>query len=594
MKTIPDYLRERAKRHLDDVALRYPVGEERREITYRELFDRVARFGRGLVDLGVKPGDRVYLLADNSPRWIVCDLGIMWAGAVCVPRAADTTPEESEYILRHSGARAVIAANPRQIERLPDTLLPLEVKIALAGDGVNVTSYEQVLERGGGSVPQPSARRLATIVYTSGTTGVPKGVMLEHENVLHNIRVLPGPTGIGPHDLYLSVLPTWHMFERTVEYCLLAGGATISYSSLRTLKKDLRSERPTLLAGVPRLFEGVYSGFMGKVEAKKPFGRALAKFLLGRALRWSDCRLRLGGRVVDERGNVLRGGVGALLGSVLHAPLGALGRRIVGGPVKQAVGGRMRMAISGGGLLPLHIDRFLNGLGVRMVVGYGLTETSPVAAVRSLRRNVLGTIGRALDEVELRITGPGGEPLPAGEVGELEIRGPNVMPGYYGDEDTTRNALREDGWFRSGDLCRMTPGGDVVFRGRQKETIVLSGWENIEPAPIEARILESSFVSQAMVVGQDRKGLAALIVPDPETAPAEAESRGVSPEELIRQEVRRLVSRDSGFKARELIGRIALLDHEFNIDEGTLTRTLKLRRPVILEKYKPLIDSLYE
>ncbi len=594
--TIPAYLAREAAPHAHRVALRGPVDGEVREITYRELFHIVERFGRGLGRLGVRPGDRVLFLADNEPRWMLADLGILWAGGVGVPRSADTTAAEAEWLLSHSGAVAAVVGRPALRELLPGGGAGLRAVVALQGEAEGVVPFRRVLERGEGDgpPPEPAAGGLATVVYTSGTTGRPKGVMLTHENILHNVRVLPAVCGVDPGDRFLSILPSWHMFERTVEYTVLATGAVLVYSSLRTLKRDLREERPQFLVAVPRLFEGLQKAFQTQVASRGLFGRALAGFLLSRLTAHTLHRHRLRGLV--EETPPRRGFLRKVLSRAAvagNAPFAFAGRKLLGRRLREAVGGKLRYGISGGGLLPLYLDVFLAALGIEVLVGYGLTETSPVLTVRDRAENCLGTIGRALPETELRVCDEEGNPLPPRHSGELQVRGPQVMAGYYREPEATRAVLSEDGWFRTGDLCLLTERGDVVFRGRLKDTIVLAGGENVEPAPIEARILMSPFIRQALVVGQDRKALAALLVPDPDLAPPEAEKRGVELEDLFRAEVRRLVTPEAGFKAREMISRVLVLDREFTIEDGTLTLTQKVRRNVVLDRYRDKIEDLY-
>ncbi|MEN8152088.1 MAG: AMP-binding protein, partial [Planctomycetota bacterium] len=487
MTSIPAYIRQNNEPHQDRPALRYSDGKERIEITFRDFFDRVDRFAQGLLALGVEPGDKVFLFADNSPRWLIADLGILRAGAISVPRGADTTPPEAEYILKHSGATVIVAANPRLLDRIPTDDYPIKACISLAGGRINVVSYDDLLDKGKGETLPTVPDGVATIVYTSGTTGPPKGVMLTHENILANVKLCPPLIGVVPTDRCLSVLPSWHMFERTVEYIILAEGACLSYSSLRTLKADLMEEKPTLLPAVPRLYEGVQAGFYSKLEQRTGFGKKFATFLLNSSLKYSKLRRLAQGRLEDPRGQLKMSRGAARVKSWFAAPFGMLGRAMVGKKVREAVGGNLRVAISGGGMLPLHLDIFLDALGIGAYVGYGLTETSPVVTLRTPKRNVLGSIGAAVPQTELRVTGPSGEALPVGETGELEVRGPQVMPGYYNDEDATKAVLREDGWFRTGDLVQLTKAGDVLFTGRLKETIVLAGGENIEPNPIESR-----------------------------------------------------------------------------------------------------------
>lgn len=594
MQSIPAYLRKQFKPFYELPALRYAENKERKVVTYRELGDRIDRFARGLVKLGIKPGDRIFVLADNSPRWIVADLGILAAGAVSVPRGGDTTPPESEYILRHSGACAVIAENARLLDQLPETGLEIRVKVVINGEHDSATSFDELLELGADGELPAEIPELATVVYTSGTTGIPKGVMLSHANIMHNIMVVPPIIGIGPADRFLSVLPSWHMFERTVEYAILANGATLSYSSLRTLKADLASESPTFLVAVPRLFQGLHDGFFAQVEKKSPFGQKFVRFLIAQAVNWSGSKLRLANRIEIPRAKSKGSMLGALFGSIVRAPLGMLGKKMVGGKVQAALGGRLRGAVSGGGMLAIHLDEFLTALGVPVVVGYGLTETSPIVTVRRFEDNVLGTIGRAIAQTELKITDLNGKEVPQGTAGEVQIRGPQVMQGYLGNEEATNAVLDKEGWFKTGDLASLTKKGDLIFTGRQKETIVLAGGENIEPYPIECRILESPYVNQVMIVGQDRKSLGALIYPEPTRAAADARAEGITVEMLIRREVHNLINAESGFRTLEKVGRVGLIDHEFSVEDGTMTRTLKLKRNVIHDKYAGLIDDIYE
>jgi long-chain acyl-CoA synthetase len=598
-RSIPDQILGSPAVTPDAPALRGTVEGERSELTFRDLSRDTERFARGLLSMGLEPGERVLVLADNSPRWITSDLGILRAGGVTVHRAGDVAPEEAAYLLDHSGARAFIAGREVLLDRVDRSSPSVRFRVVLEGRGGDARTFEEVLEAGdraGPDIRLPESEdlhRLATIVYTSGTTGTPKGVMLSHANIMHNVRVLPRVLDLHPQERFLCVLPPWHMFERTVEYTALAAGGVLAYSSIRTLRKDLATERPTFLAAVPRLWEGLMKGFLDRVEKKGRLGRGLARFLLAWAQAYAGHRLRQRGTIHVDRGAEPGTTLPPLLGVLLSAPLGVLGRAVLGRAVRRALGGCLRAGVSGGGLLPLHLDRFLDALGVNMLVGYGLSETSPVVALRDLYENVLGTIGRAIPETELRVVDEQGEPLRAGSVGELEVRGPQVMEGYYGDPEATRAALRPDGWFRTGDLCALTERGDVVFRGRAKDTIVLAGGENVEPAPIETRILVSPYVRQVLVAGQDRKTLSALIVPEREPAERESTARGISVEELLHTEVSRLVTRAAGFKPYELVPRVAVLDDEFTVEDGTLTMTQKLKRNVIFERFAELLDGLY-
>ncbi|MGH7162667.1 MAG: AMP-dependent synthetase/ligase, partial [Planctomycetota bacterium] len=393
---------------------------------------------------------------------------------------------------------------------------------------------------------------VAVILYTSGTTGRPKGVVLEHRNIAHNLRVLPPLVDIRAGDVWVSLLPSWHTFEQTVELCGFSVGCLTVYSDKRRLRDDLRAHRPHYFASVPRIWETIKENAVAAVEERGSVIRALFRASLWGSRAW-------------RRGNPL------------GAPLHAVGRKLFYGKIAAATGGRLKCAVSGGGYLPWHVDEFFDLAGIRLLVGYGLTETAPVVALRRMEDNVLGTIGRAVPETEIRVS----------PEGTIQVRGPQVMRGYYKDEELTRQVLSPDGWFDTGDLGRMTGKGDIVFVGRKKETIVLSGGENVEPEPIEDRIRESPLVEQVIVVGQDRKTLAALVLPK------ESAARLPDLEARLREELRRRTGPPGGFRAFEAVTRFALLREPFTHENGLLTATLKMRRNVIAERHRELIDGLY-
>jgi long-chain acyl-CoA synthetase len=390
---------------------------------------------------------------------------------------------------------------------------------------------------------------LVVLLYTSGTTGRPKGVMLEQRNIAHNIRVLPPLVDIREGDLWVSILHSWHTFEQTVELCAFSVGSVTVYSDKRRLRDDLREHRPQFFASVPRIWETIYTAATGAINKKGPLIRGLFR------AAWTGTR-------AWKRGNPL------------GLPLHLLGRMLFYGKIVAATGGRLKYAVSGGGYLPAHIDEFFAYLGIDLLIGYGLTETAPVVALRDPAENVLGTIGRAVAETELRI----------GPQGTIQVRGPQVMRGYYKDEELTRSVIDAEGWFDTGDFGRLTEKGDLVFVGRAKETIVLSGGENIEPEPIESSILCSPSVQQVMLVGQDKKTLAALVVAEPESG---------ATEERIREELRARTGAPGGFRSFEAVHRFAVIDEPFTPENRLLTATLKMRRNVIAERYADVIESMY-
>jgi len=622
-----DVLVRTALRHPDAVAFpRYSTGDER-PTTYARLLELTRAFGAALLASGVQPGERVLLLSESMFPWILSDLGTLAIGAVDVPQGEEVSSQDLAYILHHSDAHVVLVGSARAARTLERALVggpKVRLVVGLgvpppAVPGAEGLTLDALLERG---VRFLAARRaafdeaaaavrpesLATIVYTSGTTGIPKGVMLTHGNLLQNIRVVPHLLELGPADVFLSFLPTWHTFERMLEYVAISVGASTVYTSKKDLKEDLRRVRPTVMGSVPRVWEVLFETIRDRVRERPPAARRL----LAAATTVGWWRLKAGlfarGLTVEFRDappplRALRRAAGALgrLGLALpHAPLDALCLR----PIRELLGGRLRAAISGGSSLPFHVDRFFNSVGVPLLNGYGLTETAPVLAVRFPGRNVPGTIGPPIPETEIKIAREDGAAVPEGEIALVWARGPQVMQGYYRAPELTAKVLLPDGWFNTGDLGRRSVHGEVMITGRAKETIVLRGGENVEPRPLEDRLLLSPFIDQVVVVGQDQKALGALIVPaftrvrehlglPAEVGPAELIAR---PEvhALFAQEVNLRLTEPRGFRPFEIVRKYRLLACEFSIEDETLTRTLKVRRSAVTRKYRSEIEAMFD
>jgi long-chain acyl-CoA synthetase len=612
-RTVPAYF-ERARQQFPDK----PIQEDPQgRVTMTEMLDRAAAAAEGLRSIGVKPGDRVGLLADNSRDWIVADLAIQLARAASVPRGTDTPVEEIAYLFKHGEVEVVFAHDAKQAEALE----AIRGEVSTLGEIVCIDpkdapgkTLDDLVEQGkdgpgfSALAAEVQPDDVATIIYTSGTTGRPKGVVLNQANFGHQVSVLPPMFSITEEEVFLSILPPWHSFERTVEYAALASGSRLAYTDRRRFKEDLRRYRPTFMASVPRLWETVHQGVMKALSKGSVIKRGMFKgaYGLSSAYLWGRDRSR--GhvmRVKRPRGIGLLGeGVMRTLAFTTRAviwPLHALGQKVVFSKIRAATGGRMRGAVSGGGLLPMHIDRFFTIVGVPILVGYGLTETSPVVAARREHRNVLGTIGVAIPDVEVEVRdAETGAKLPSGEVGLIFTRGPHIMQGYHSDPDLTKEVIDENGWFDTGDLGFLTDDGDICFRGRAKETIVLAGGENVEPTHVESALLSSPFIEQAFVVGQDRKTLAALLLPDPETVGAELDLDPVpfraelaENPDVIKLMHREAVATTSGLAPYERVARMAILPAALDVADGTLTQTLKLKRHVIVERYGDLIERAY-
>jgi long-chain acyl-CoA synthetase len=449
---------------------------------------------------------------------------------------------------------------------------------------------------------------IATIIYTSGTTGEPKGVMLAHRNLMQNIRVLPDYFGMTHEDLFISLLPPWHIFERMVEYVAIAAGACQYYSNIRTLAADMAREKPTWMASVPRVWEGIYGRVTANIAKEPAAKRRVFGLLLAASKSFVFARNVLRGRdtvfVAPSAPERLARVLAALARVALLWPLYAFAQKKFAA-IRERTGGRLRAAVSGGGALPPYVDEFFAAVGITLLEGYGLTETSPVVAARTFDRQVLGTVGLPIPGTEVRIVDEHGLDVPRGHKGIVLCRGDQVMLGYYRRPEETARVLSPDGWFNTGDLGRLTVRGELALTGRAKETIVLLGGENVEPTPIEEALKESPYIAQVMVVGQDRKHLGALVVPGFDAVRDWLAGRGAAGtpsddelcardevHELIKGELRRLLTEERGFKYYERIPRVALLGREFAVGEE-LTQTMKMRRNVIAEEYAAQIDALF-
>jgi long-chain acyl-CoA synthetase len=609
--------------YADQPALRRRQGGAFSRMTYQEAAVQVREFAAGLTLLGLKRGDRVGLVSENWDRWMIADLAILACGAVDVPRPARMAPRELAATLGHSGCRMVLAAGPEELEalhalrrHLPDLRVLVDLSDGHYPRGP-ARGFSEVCEAGRRALregrlprdfptPRVGPRDLATLVYTSGTTGRPKGVMLTHGNILANVAAVGEVISIGPGETLLSVLPSWHMYERTVEYIALANGGEIVYTTLRSLKEDLRRVRPTFFVSVPRLLTMFHRAAITRIADSPPWQRALAMAAWSAGTKAVLARSVLAGQPDPGNGPRRPGRLRAAAQWLALAPvLHLVCRRLVFRPVRQATGGRLRATISGGASLAMDLDLFFAVAGVRLLNGYGMTETSPVLTVRSSRHNVLGTVGRPLARTEIRILGEGSRTLGPGETGRVSVRGPQVMAGYYRDPEASRSVLGDDGWLDTGDLGRFLPSGDLVVTGRAKDTIVLASGENVEPEPIEEKIKTSRYVEQVVVVGQDQEFLAALVVPSFTDLEAWARRRAIpftSSSELVeRAEVQDLMKRQlgqrvgegNGGRQAEVVKRFRVLPRGFSVEDGTLTPTLKVRRGAVAERYRDEIQRLF-
>ena len=561
-------------------------------ITPARAHDDVERFALGLASLGVGPGDRVALLSENRYEWAVSDLAILGLGAVTVPIYPTLTGQQVRHVLADSGARVAIVSTPAQLDKVRQvapTLPELRDLVAMEPappESAGVHSFATLSERGRArreAEPQAFAAAaaavrpddLATIIYTSGTTGDPKGAMLTHANIASNVEASLRVVQLGKYPICISFLPLCHILERMAgHFCMLEAGVTIAYTqSLDTVAADACEVHPSVLIGVPRFFEKVYARVMDNARTQ-PLPRRLV-FFWGVRVGTKAAHLRFTGRRP----------------SPWLALQAAVADRLVGAKVRERVGGRLQLCVSGGAPLAPRVMEFFFAIGIPILEGYGLTETSPVCCLNPPGREKPGSVGPPLPGIEVRI----------GEEGEILTRGPHVMRGYYRNDDASRVALRE-GWFHTGDVGHLDGDGYLVITDRLKDLLVTAGGKKVAPQPLEGQLKRSKWISEAVMLGDQRPYCVCLLVPSFPLLETRAKERGWAhdsrqallrhPDVLARyqREVDKLNATLAPF---EQIKRFALLDRELSQDAGELTPTLKVRRRVVTQKFSSLIESLY-
>ena len=720
LQTLNETLRNSVNLYGERTAFKVKKGGKFEPVTYKEFYNKVEKFGTGLLAIGINKFNHVGLVSENRFEWIISDMAIISLRAADVPCSGASSLHDIRFKLEHSDSTAAILEEEKQFaefysiandlpkikniilidkiklfsdeEDAPEWTNPIqfkegekiskkflaaihymirnEHKIFFLSEKAKIflekylennindlkkftkskhnTDFIQksllkrtvVIEKDYNKKHSPSifsfaeinrlgeellakgdtrfsdisktaiSEDLVTIIYTSGTTSNPKGVMLTNSNFMHQIRVTPPTQEFDKEDRWLSVLPSWHILERTAEYLVLSTGALTAYSKpyKQVLLPDLITIKPTFIVSVPRIWESVYKGIMDNVKKGSKLQRIIFNWAINLGEKYKRAELILNNAIPlfnrsdynpEEKTQAKK--TVKKLGWKYH-----LADKIVFKKIRKIIGGELRFAISGGGGLLVIVYIFFATIGIVVCEGYGLTETAPSLTARNSKNWALSTIGMALPEVEIKIVDKDNydKELPNGEMGIVLTKGPMVMKGYYKNEEKTK-AVIKNGWFNTEDLGKKTYNGKYIqLVGRIKDTIVLRGGENVEPLPLEDRLKESEYINMAIIVGQDKPRLGVLIIPDFDTLAEYAKKENIkyeNTEELIQKpeiislyqkEQKRLISKKHGFKSFETVMGIGLLTNEFTVEAGDLTETLKMKRFEIHKKYKEEIDRI--
>ena len=720
LQTLNEMLSNSVNLYGDRTAFKVKKDGKFEPVTYKEFYNKVEKFGTGLLGTGIKKFDHVGLVSENRFEWIISDLAIIGLRAVDVPCSGASSLHDIHFKLKHSDSIAAILEEEKQFaefysiandlpkikniilidkiklfsdeEDAPEWTIPIQFKEGekigkkfLAAihymirnqrkvfflsekaktflkkyleDNINeiikftkskdsadfiqnsllkriivieknyneihspaIFSFDKINQVGEDLLAKGDTRfseisktalpdDLTTIIYTSGTTSNPKGVMLLNSNFMHNLRVLPPTQELNQEDRWLSVLPSWHILERIAEYCALCTGASTAYSKpfKQILLPDLITIKPTVIVSVPRIWESVYKGIMDNVKKGSKIQKTIFNWAISMGEKYKMAEGILNNTIpLFDRAEYTPEELEQARRTVKR--LGwkyRLADKIVFKKIRNITGGELRFAISGGGALLENIDIFFATVGITVCEGYGLTETAPCLTARNPKYWALSTIGTALPEVGIKIVDKDNleKELPNGEVGIVLVKGPMIMKGYYKNEEKTKEVIKND-WFNTGDLGKKTYNGKYIqLVGRIKDTIVLRGGENVEPLPLEDRLKESEYINMAIIVGQDKPRLGVLIIPDFDTLAEYAKKENIkyeNTEELIKKseiialyqkEQKKLLSKEHGFMPYETVMGIGLLTHEFSIEAGEMTETLKMKRFEIHKKYEKEIDRI--
>ncbi len=574
--------------------LQYKTNGVYKGITYAELKTDVELFSLGLYALGVHRGDRIALIAENRPEWVVTDMGMLGIGAVNVPLYTSLTPEQIKYIFLDAEIKYVVVSNRLQLNKILKIQgeTPLLRKIILMNeDGAEMNdiihSFSEILEMGKRAdvsqkrfLEQEKRRTrhedILTLIYTSGTTGNPKGVILTHENMVSNIKASAPCIPITPDDTLLSYLPLCHSFERMAGYyTAMSCGATTAYAeSIDTVRENILEVRPTIVTSVPRLFEKIYNRLQRQISGHTPFRQKIFYWAVETGKKYAT--LKRAGTV-----------------SPVLAMKRLIAHRLVYQKIQARTGGRIKFFVSGGAALSKELAEFFEAIGILILEGYGLSEASPVITVNRLENYKFGSVGLPIAGTEVKIASDG----------EILARGPNIMQGYWNNKKETDESIDTDGWLHTGDIGMFDEDGFLHITDRKKHLLVSSGGKNIAPQPIENGFLQSAYIDQVVLIGDKRMFCTALIVPDFEMLKDYARGKGINSSttnELIQHEqVVKLYEGEINTHQQhsalyERVRKFTLLPQPLTIENGEITPSLKIRRKFVEEKYREVIEKMYE
>nr|AUG32791.1 putative long-chain-fatty-acid--CoA ligase [Paulinella longichromatophora] len=602
LSTLDEIWPQLAKYHGTNLALVAPHTRVAEKFQFDELNNYIQLGSAIFAQLGIKDNDIVALFAENGPRWLITDQGLMRAGATDAVRSITAPAQELNFIVNNSGSVALVVESANVLKHL-DLKTSLLFILVLEGEAPKYTiswsSFITQCQKTRRLVcPSSDTSRLATIIYTSGTTSKPKGVSLTHANLIHQIYYLGVIVKPNSYDQILNVLPIWHAYERSIEYFLLSRGCCQNYTSIRQLRKDLQNIQPSYLPSVPRLWQALMEGFEDTIK-KQPRSRRYLLHVCLKLSRYHRNRDRIATNLSTEPIPITNRMLAKIESFLSWLPHTLINYTIWPEVRQRLVGKFLRTAICGGGALSNSVDSFFDAIGIELLVGYGLTETSPVLTCCRQWANRHESVGYPLPLTDIKIIDSNTSmPLGWGEKGKVLARGPQVMRGYFGHEQESNSLVNDDKWFDTGDIGQILSDGSLVLTGRFKEVIVLNNGENIDPVPLEACLSASELIEQILIIGQDQRYLAALIVLKEETMKDCTLFNEINNYDQlillksIKKRLNRRLAERIGSRYDERLGGIILVE-PFTIENGLLTQTLKQRRDRITARNRKAIDKLY-